>query len=159
MTPLIAGVALAAYCAVLVQVGVFGAWPLLGGAQPHLIALGAVVFLVGGRLDLGLAWILVGGAFYDLLLPLRFGWTLLPLIVTYGILLLVLRRFFDAPTWIGTMALSTALLLGTELPVVIRFGLWQQLMLDMSVGFLIVSPFAAFLVRRLDLRRQGLTVR
>ena len=158
MKPIYVIVALGAYLAVLIQISVLGSWPLFG-AQPHLIALGSVVFLVGGRLDLAFIWILVGGGLYDLLLPLPFGWTILPLTLVYGALTLVLHRFFDAPTWLGILILGAALLLGAELPLTVRFSLWPQLLRDLLAGLFILASFAAVLVRRLELQRRGLEVR
>jgi hypothetical protein len=149
---------LGAYLAVLVQVGVLGAWPLLGG-QPHLIALGAVVFLVGGRLDLGAVWLLLGGGLIDLLLPTRFGFTLLPLVIVYGLLLLLQSRSIEAPNWLGVVALGLLLLVGSEMPLVILTGDWVLLLHDLVAGTLILIPIAWFLMRRLDLRRHGLIVR
>ena len=151
-------IALGAYAAVLGQVGVLGSWPLLGG-QPHLIALGAVVFLVGGRMDLGAIWMLVGGGLIDLLLPVRFGSTLLPLLVTYGLLTVLLTRSVETPNWIGTLVGGLILLVGTELPLVIITGAWVQLRNDLLAGTLILIPIARYLMHRLELRRHGLVVR
>lgn len=151
-------VAMGAYLAVLIQIGVFGAWPLFGG-QPHLIALGAVVFLVGGRLDLAAVWLLLGGGLIDLLLPVRFGVTLLPLATVYVILLLLQARSVEAPNWLGVVVLGVLLILGAELPVTIMTNQWRSLLSDLLVGGLILIPISWYLMRRLELRHRGLTVR
>ncbi|MBI4185848.1 hypothetical protein HY524_02285 [Candidatus Berkelbacteria bacterium] len=150
-------VGLGAYGAVLLQVSVLGSWPLLGG-QPNLIALGAAVFLVGGRLDLGLIWILVGGSWLDLLLPVRFGSTLLPLLLTFGLLRLLLTRFVESPSWIGTIVVGLLLLVGSEAVVVVQLGAWHQLLVDLVAGTILLMPIAWILMRQLSLRHHGLVV-
>lgn len=151
-------IALLAYVTVLVQVGVLAEWPPFG-AQPHLIALGTTVFLVIGRHDLGFVWMLIGAGLIDLLLPVRFGLTLVPLVAAYAVLSVILRRFVDEPSWLGTIALGLILLLAAELPLAIIYGGYRQLLPDLVLGLMLLLPVAALATHPLRLRRLGLSIR
>lgn len=138
-------VSLGAYVAVLVQVGVLGAWPLLGG-QPNLIALGSVVFLLLQRPILGLWWILIGGSLIDLLLPVRFGSTALLLVLAYIGLAVAIRRVAETlPWWMGVV-FSLLLLTASELPLVVYTRDWHQLLLDGGAALILMVPVCTIVV-------------
>lgn len=151
-------IALLAYAVVLIQIGLLAEWPPFG-AQPHLIALGAVVFLVIGRTDLGLIWMLVGAGLIDLLLPVRFGITLVPLLLAYAGLSLTLNRFVDAPSWLGTIAIGLLLVTATEAPLLVVAHSYARLIPDLGLSLLVLLPLASLVTHPLRLRRLGLTIR
>lgn len=151
-------ITLLAYLTVLVQIGLLAQWSPFGG-QPHLIALGAVVFLVIGRTDIGLIWMVVGAGLIDLLLPVRFGITLVPLLLAYAGLSLALNRFVDAPSWLGTIVLGLLLVTATELPIAILAHNYQRLLPDLGLSVLLLLPLASLVTHPLRLRRLGLTIR
>lgn len=137
-------VSIAAYIAVLVQVGVLGAWPLLGG-QPHLIALGSVLFPLLHRSTLGFWWILIGGSLIDLLLPARFGSTVLPLLVAYLAVAYATRRVTETPPWWMSVVFSLCLLAASELPLVLYTKDWSQLLLDGGAALVLMVPICTIL--------------
>lgn len=144
--------AIAAYLTVVFQIGVLGNWPLLGG-QPHLIALGSVIFLLTNRPKLGLYWILVGGVLVDLLLPIRFGFTLLPLLIAYGCVSVLLRSTFEAASWWSGLIVGIVLVFCTELPITIFTGNWHQLGFDLLAASIIMLPISTTLATKLTARR------
>jgi hypothetical protein len=135
---------ISAYLAVLVQVGIFGAWPLLGG-QPNLIALGSIVFLFFHRPVLGLWWIVVGGSLIDLLTPARFGSTVLPLLVAYVGVAYATRRETETLSWWLSVVFSLLILLVTELPLTIYTQNWHQLALDVGAAIILMVPVCTIL--------------
>ncbi len=151
-------IALLAYLTVVIQVGVLAQWPPFG-AEPHLIALGATVFLVTDRSDLGLVWLLVGAGLIDLLLPVRFGVTLLPLMIAYAGLSVLLTRLIETPSWLGTIALGLALVLAAELPLALLVGKVGRLLPDLGLALLVLLPLASLVTGPLRLRRLGLVIK
>ncbi|MBI2589698.1 hypothetical protein HYW32_01580 [Candidatus Berkelbacteria bacterium] len=126
-------VALIAYITVLAQTGPLAAWPLMGG-QPNLIALGALPFLVLGYAELGLGWILIGSALIDLILPLRFGSTFLPLLLVYSSLGIFLKREIQTPPWWGVILMALVLVATAELVLAWRQNAWEQFWLDLRAA-------------------------
>ena len=151
-------IAILATLVVIIQVQLLGAWPVLG-AQPHLIALGAVLFCALERFELGLVWILVGSLFVDSLLSARFGVTTMPLLIVYGSTTVLLRRYVhDVPIW-GYALLAIIFVGFTELPLTIgsQFDGWQ-LVRDAFVGALLILPLAVFATHQTSTRRAGLRI-
>lgn len=158
MKPIYLLIALFAYGVVLVQVGVLSQWPPFG-AEPHLIAIGATIFLVNGRTDLGLVWMVVGAGLVDLLLPVRFGITLVPLLIGYAGINVMLNRLVEAPSWLGCLALGLVLTFVTELPLMIVGQAYGRLWRDLLLALLVLMPLASLAVRPLRLHRLGLTIK
>lgn len=152
------GVGLLAYLAVLAQVGILGAWPPFG-AESHLIALGSAVWIVHNRPDLGVVWIVIGAGLIDWLLPVRFGTTLVPLLLAYAGLSLIVQRFVTAPSWPGTVVLGLILVLCTELPLIIISHEYRRLLPDLGLALLLLLPLSRLVTQPLRLRRLGLAVR
>ncbi|MEK7184021.1 MAG: hypothetical protein AAB701_00680 [Patescibacteria group bacterium] len=150
-------VVLAAYVSVLLQVGMLSAWPLFGG-QPNLIAIGAAAFLMVNRPVLGLWWIVSGGILIDLLLPARFGITLLPLLVGYAACFTLLRWAIDIAAWWSTVLIGFVLLFVAELPLIFISGSSQQLPYDLLAGCIVLVPIGIILSYLLAPVRSGLRI-
>ena len=147
-------VSIGAYLTVLVQVGLFGAWPLLGG-QPHLIALGSVLFPLFHRPVLGLWWIVIGGSLVDLLLPAHFGSTAVPLLLAYLVVAYATRRVTETLSWWVSVALGMLLLLASELPLTLYTKDWRQLLLDLGAGLILMIPICTILAATGEASRSG----
>lgn len=138
-------VMMSAYVAVLVQVGIFGAWPLLGG-QPNLIALGSIIFPLLHRPTLGLWWILIGGSLIDLLSPARFGSSLLPLTIAYIGIAYATRRETETPSWWLSVAFSLLMMIASELPLTVYTQNWHQLALDVGAAIILMVPVCTIFI-------------
>ncbi len=136
MTPAV--IVAVAVATVVVQVTALAAWPIFGG-QPHLIAVGAALFLAFRRPADGLWWVLAGGALFDLLLPARVGTTLVPLLVAYLALAAAARWVVETYPWLGGIAAALVLLVATELPLAAMTGGWRQFGHDLAAGAAIVA--------------------
>lgn len=143
------------YLATLLQIGLLGAWPLFGGT-PNLLVLGSLFFLLSGNERHGLAWVAAGGVLLDLLLPSPFGLVVLPLVLSYGMAALALRRWLVQPTWFIAMLLGLVMLLVTELPLTIYAEGWLQLVRDLGAGFLLLVPVTWWLTWRALPTQHGL---
>lgn len=147
----------AAYCTVLLQIGVLGVWPIIGG-QPHLIALGSAVFLMLHRPVTGLWWLIPGAACIDLLLPSRFGITLIPLFLGYVGVSVLLRWAIEGAAWWHTVLVGIVLVAVSELPLTILTAEWLQLALDLGASMLILLPLGIAIARLLGPVRTGLRI-
>ena len=148
---------LAAYLTVVIQIGVLGNWPLFGG-QPHLIALGSIVFLVMHRPTLGLVWILLGGGLIDFLLPARFGITLLPLLIAYSVVAFMTRSTIDTASWWGSALMGLVLVALTQLPLAFYTQAWHQLGFDLLAAVIFILPISTTMAARISSRRYHVTV-
>lgn len=146
-----------AIIAVELQVNVLAVWPVWGGV-PHLIALGSVPLAILGDLRNGLVWILVGAGVLDLLTPARFGITLVPLLVIYGLIRLLARHVMNTPTWWSITGLSVLAVLVTEVVLVITTGEWGQLGRDLRAAFILALPLGALVGQLVTSRHSGLRI-
>lgn len=149
---------LLAILAVLLQVNVVAVWPVFGGV-PHLIALGSVPFALLGGSPAGLTWVIVGAGFIDLLMPTRFGVTLVPLLLLYGLLRVLARHVVNTPTWWSITLLAVVVVAGTELILAIATGNWPQYGRDLLAAAVIAFPMGVFAGQVVTTRHSGLRIR
>ena len=150
--------ALAAALVMQVQVNLLAVWPLAGGA-PHLIAFGVVPFALLADLRAGLIWIIVGAGLLDLLLPVRFGVTLVPLLVVYGVIRLLARHVVNTPTWWSVAGLAVLAVGGTELLLAITTGNWRQYGRDLFAALILALPLGFLVGQTVTTRHSGLRIR
>ncbi|MBI4032103.1 hypothetical protein HY374_00175 [Candidatus Berkelbacteria bacterium] len=150
--------ALLALIIVEVQVNVLAVWPVLGGV-PNLIALGSVPMALLSDFRSGLVWVLIGASLLDLLIPVRFGTTLIPLLVIYGLIRVLARHVVNTPTWWSVTGLALLAVGGTELPLALLVGNWPQYGRDLVAATLIAIPLGVIVAQAVTARHSGLWIR
>lgn len=147
---------LTAFLIATLQVQLIGAWPIWG-AEPNLIAAGAVAFCTLERFELGLWWIVVGGLFLDTFLPIRLGTTTVLLLLEYGLMTWILKKYVhELPFW-GYAIVAGVFVAGAELPLLVTSShVFMQWLRDAVVGAILVLPIAAFMTHATSTKRAGL---
>ncbi len=136
-------ISLAVWIANLAQITLLANLNLFGG-QPNLIAIGAIIFLMFSKFNLGLIWIGVGGIMFDTLLG-AIGVTTLPLLIAYGLSYFLIRHLFNNLPWLISFLLGLFLLSASEIVLVFYYNHWEQLWRDLSFGGIILAPLTFYI--------------
>ena len=145
------------YIAVLADISFFANWNILGGS-PHLIPTIAIFFLIIGRANAGLVWIIAGSTFTDLIFSYRFGLTAITLLLGFGLCFMFLRHILNTPPWWTITGLGLFLVFTSQFPLAIISKGWTALPLDLLAASFILIPCSIITSNKMFLSRAGLRV-
>lgn len=132
------GITLLAYLTVLLQTNVLSLGIIFGG-QPNLIALLSVLFIITRRINVGIWWIFIGEGLIDLLLPTRFGFSLLPTLLGYGLIFMLFRYVINSPSPIIIIITGLLMVIAAESMLVASNQAWPQLINDLGASLIIIT--------------------